>query len=218
MKMMFRSLGLAGGDSTMTRAMTIACIRLATGEDAEGVHAIYAPVVRETVISFEFEPPTVEEMRRRITTTLESHPWLVCDVGGLVAGYAYASAHRERAAYQWAADVSVYNHPGYHRQGVGRALYTALFAILRGQGIRQACAGITLPNEASVGLHEAMGFVPVGMYHHIGYKFGGWHSVGWWQAAIGDGTGEPGAAVALAELPAAAVAEACHLGTVRLLS
>lgn len=198
------------------RAMS-ACIRLATPADAEGIQAIYAPIVRDTIVSFELEPPSVEEMRSRIVATLERFPWLVCGDGGVVAGYAYASAHRTRAAYQWAVDVSVYNHEAYRGRGVGRALYTALLAILRAQGFQQACAGIALPNEASVGLHEAMGFLPVGVYEDIGYKLGAWHPVGWWQAGLGGRPdGSPRPPTALPNLDRAIVEAALAAGTVLL--
>lgn len=108
-----------------------------------------------------------------------------------MAGYAYAGLHRSRAAYRWAADVSVYVSPAHHRTGVGRELYEALFDTLRNQGVRVVCAGVTLPNEASVGLHEAMGFTPVGVYRNIGWKLGQWHDVGWWQLALLPQEGEP---------------------------
>jgi L-amino acid N-acyltransferase YncA len=158
-----------------------ATLRLAAESDAEQVHAIYAPIVVHTVISFEFEPPAVGEMRARIASTLPRYPWMVCVSEGQVLGYAYASSHHTRAAYQWAVDVSAYVAPGCRRAGVGRALYTVLFQILHAQGFYSAHAGITLPNPASVGLHEAMGFLPVGVYRAVGYKLGGWYDVGWWQ-------------------------------------
>lgn len=193
-----------------------ACIRLATAHDAAGVQAIYAPIVRDTVISFEMEPPTVEEMRERISSTLHTHPWLVCDDAGTIAGYAYAGAHQTRAAYQWSVNVSIYNHSDYHRRGLGRALYAALFELLRRQGIRQACAGITLPNEPSVGLHEAMGFKTVGIYSNIGYKFGAWHPVGWWQAPLAGGDDPPSPPIHLPALPSDLVGEACNVGAAQL--
>jgi L-amino acid N-acyltransferase YncA len=193
-----------------------ACIRLATPDDASGIHAIYAPIVRDTVISFEVEPPTVEETCERISSITRTHPWLVCDDAGIIAGYAYAGAHQARAAYQWAANVSIYNHPAYHRRGLGRALYGALFELLRRQGMRQACAGITLPNEASVGLHEALGFKPVGIYSDIGYKFGAWHAVGWWQMPLTRTDGPPSSPVHLPALAPDHVGEACSLGTAQL--
>ena len=166
-------------------------IRLATPGDAAGICAIYAPIVRDTAISFELAPPSVEEMQARVATTLEEYPWLVCADGRMVAGYAYASRHRTRAAYQWAADVSVYVSESHHRRGVARALYAALLPILRFQGYWQACGGISLPNDASVALHESLGFEPVGIYRSIGFKLGAWHDVGWWQLALADAGGPP---------------------------
>ena len=123
-------------------------------------------------------------MQQRIAGTLRHLPWLVCDRQGEVLGYVYASPHRARAAYQWSVDVSVYIHAKARRTGMGRALYHALFALLSLQGFYQGFAGITLPNPASVGLHEALGFQPVGVYHAVGYKLGSWHDVGWWQRAF----------------------------------
>jgi L-amino acid N-acyltransferase YncA len=161
-----------------------ATIRLATPEDAAAVLAIYAPIVRDTAISFEVEPPTLVEMAERIATTLQHLPWLVCDRQGEILGYVYASAHRARAAYQWSVDVTVYIHPAARRTGIGRALYTALFALLALQGFFQCFAGITLPNPASVGLHESLGFQAIGIYRRVGYKRGAWHDVGWWQRAF----------------------------------
>lgn len=161
-----------------------AMIRLATLDDAAGIQAIYAPVVRDTIISFELELPTVEDMQQRIGNTLERIPWLVCEHRGEVLGYVYASPHRVRVAYQWSVDVSVYVHAEARRSGVGRALYRSLFALLTLQGFYHAYAGITLPNPASVGLHEALGFEPVGVYRAVGYKLGAWHDVGWWQLTL----------------------------------
>jgi L-amino acid N-acyltransferase YncA len=168
-----------------------ATIRLAAPDDAAGVQVIYAPVVRDTPISFETEPPTVEEMRQRITHTLERLPWVVCEERGVLLGYAYASPHRARAAYQWSVDVSVYVHAQARRAGVGRALYRSLFSLLTVQGIYQAYAGITLPNPASVGLHESFGFQSVGVYRAVGYKLGAWHDVGWWQLPLRERTAAP---------------------------
>jgi len=159
-------------------------IRLASEEDAGQVQAIYGPIVSQTATSFEFEPPSVQEMRRRIADTLKHLPWLVCDREGEVLGYAYASRHRSRAAYQWSVDVSVYVHSGQRRSGIGRGLYRSLFEMLVMQGYFNAYAGIALPNPASVGLHEAVGFQPVGVYREVGYKLGAWHDVGWWQLAL----------------------------------
>ncbi len=159
-------------------------VRCATPQDAEGVLAIYAPIVRETAISFELEPPTVEQMRGRIEATLPKLPWLVCESAAGVIGYAYASKHRERAAYQWSVDVSVYVAQQARGKGLGRGLYTPLLGILEDLGYYSALAGIALPNPASVGLHEAMGFKPIGVYRNIGYKIGAWRDVGWWQRQL----------------------------------
>jgi L-amino acid N-acyltransferase YncA len=158
--------------------------------DAAACAAIYEPYVRDTCISFEERPPTAEEFRTRIRTTMATHPWLVAEDGGVVIGYAYASTHRPRAAYRWAADVTVYLAPTHHRAGVGRALYTELFERLRRRNFRVLCAGVTLPNDASVGLHRAMGFETVGIYKRIGWKLGAWRDVVWLQLEIGSQTDE----------------------------
>ncbi len=153
--------------------------------DAHACAAIYAPFVRDTVVSLEEEPPDEAEMAARITRTEAMYPWLVLEQDGIVAGFAYASQHRARASYRWSADVTVYIDPTRHRRGLGRRLYGALLPLLQAQGLSTACAGITLPNDASVGLHEAMGFTPVGVYRRIGFKHGAWRDVGWWQLDLG---------------------------------
>ena len=177
----------------MVRRMTAPRIdvRLARERDAAAVAAIYAPIVRETVISFEIEPPTASEMAERIATTARRYPWLLASAAGEVIGYAYAGEHRQRAAYRWSADVSAYIAAGARRQGVGRRLYQALFTVLRAQRLRAAFAGITLPNPASVGLHEALGFEPVGVYRKVGFKLGAWQDVGWWRLGLIEGAETP---------------------------
>ena len=167
-------------------------IRDASAErDAGPCAAIYAPYVRDTPISLEETPPTPTEIAERIETTARTHPWLVAEEADEVIGYAYATRHRERACYRWATDVTVYVSEHRQRKGVGRALYQTLFELLVKQGFRIACAGITLPNEASVGLHESLGFQPVGTYRRIGWKLGAWHDVGWWQLPLSDHDGAP---------------------------
>jgi L-amino acid N-acyltransferase YncA len=161
-----------------------AMIRLATEHDAAAIAAIYAPFCESAVVSFEYAAPSIEEMANRIRTITAQWPWLVLEDGGAVAGYAYASRHRERAAYAWVVDTAVYVGEANRGRGVGRALYTALFEILKSQGYFKACAGISLPNPASVGLHEAVGFTLVGVYRGIGYKHGGWHDVAWYEASL----------------------------------
>lgn len=158
-------------------------IRLATPDDAEQVLAIYSPYC-QTPTSFELEPPSLDEMRQRLNKILARYPWLVCDRAGEIWGYAYACSHRERAAYGWSVDTSVYCQPQRQRAGVGRGLYTSLFGLLRLQGYVNAYAGVTLPNPGSVGLHQAMGFQPVGVYSQVGYKCGAWHDVGWYQLLL----------------------------------
>jgi phosphinothricin acetyltransferase len=177
-------------------------IRLATPGDAAAAAAIYAPYVTGAVISFEAVPPSSDDMAERITSTLAYAPYLVYEKDGEVLAFAYAARHRERAAYRWSVDVSVYVDTRAHRQGVGRALYTSLFALLRLQGFYTAHAGITLPNPSSVGLHEALGFVPVGVYRSVGFKMGGWRDVGWWQLPLRERTGEPRPPLSLAEAQA----------------
>ena len=159
-------------------------IRLARIADAPAFQAIYAPIVRDSATSFELDPPTVPEMEQRIAKTLTRWPWLVCMQDDQLVGYAYASQHRERAAYQWATDVSVYIHEQCRGQGIGRMLYQSLFAVLRAQGYYHVFAGIALPNSGSVALHEAMGMTPLGIYRQVGYKLGAWHDVGWWQGTL----------------------------------
>ena len=161
-------------------------IRLATPDDGAAFAEIYRPAVVGSPTSFEIEPPDASEMSRRVTVALERFPWLAFDDGRVARGYAYAGTHRARPAYQWSAEVSAYVHEDARRRGVARALYTSLFALLRALGYANAYAGITLPNPASVGLHEALGFRPVGVFHNVGYKLGRWHDVGWWERPLGE--------------------------------
>jgi phosphinothricin acetyltransferase len=169
--------------------------------DAAACAAVYAPFVSESAASFEDRPPSASEIADRIEHYSATHAWLVAEYDGAVIGFAYGCPHRERAAYRWAADVSVYISEDHHGRGVGRTLYGALLALLTQQGIHVACAGITLPNEPSVALHESFGFVPVGVYRRIGWKAGTWRDVGWWQlelvAASDRPPSEPGLPVRL---------------------
>ena len=166
-------------------------IRFASAADAIQVAAIYAPLVRETIISFETEVPSEAEMARRIESSLATHAWLVAEHEGRILGYAYGTRHRTRAAYRWSVDVSCYVRPEVHRRGIGRALYLELFERLGERGYRAAHAGIALPNDPSVAFHESLGFEPVGIYRKVGWKLGAWHDVGWWQRELGERVGEP---------------------------
>jgi L-amino acid N-acyltransferase YncA len=152
--------------------------------DAAACAAIYAPHVEASPTSFEEVPPGADGFAERIAETLPTHPWLVAELDGEVVGYAYACRHRARPAYRWAADISVYVSAGQCGRGNGRALYEELLARLRAQRFQTACAGITLPNEASVALHERLGFTAVGVYRRIGWKAGAWRDVGWWQLEL----------------------------------
>lgn len=161
-------------------------IRLAAAMDAEQVLSIYAPFVTETAITFEIDVPTVEDIERRIIDALEERPWLVFEKDGEILGYAYAAKHRSRAAYQWSVESSVYIHPQCRRRGIGRALYVSLFRILELQKFCNVYGGITLPNPASVRLHETCGFKKVGVYSSVGFKLKAWHDVGWWHLCLRD--------------------------------
>ncbi len=156
--------------------------------DAAACAAVYAPYVSGSVASFESEPPGAAEMSLRMRS---AYCWLIAERDGVTLGYAYGTRHQQRAAYRWAADVTVYIAAEHHRAGVGRALYTRLFERLREIGLWTLCAGITQPNDASNGLHEALGFVPVGTYRRIGWKAGAWRDVLWLQLDLRPGEGGP---------------------------
>lgn len=166
-------------------------IRDASARDADTCAAIYAPYVTDTAITFELDPPSPAQLAQRIAAATRSHAWLVLEESARVVGYAYGGPFKQRPAYRWACEVSVYLERDRRRTGAGRALYSALFARLADRGFRTLVAGMTLPNEASVGLHRAMGFEPVGTYRRIGWKHGAWHDVAWTQRAIAPGDGPP---------------------------
>jgi L-amino acid N-acyltransferase YncA len=159
-------------------------VRDASEADAHACASIYAPYVTETAVSFESDPPTPAQMAERIARALRTHAWVVLESDGRVVGYAYGSPHQTRAAYRWACEVSIYIERGRRRTGGGHALYEELFARLAARGYRMAVAGMTLPNEASAGLHRALGFTAVGVYRRIGWKLGSWHDVAWVQREL----------------------------------
>jgi L-amino acid N-acyltransferase YncA len=159
-------------------------VRDASERDAEACAAIYAPYVTDTAISFETEPPDAAAMAERIADAQRTHAWLVHEHDGRVIGYAYGGPFRTRAAYRLSCEVSVYVERGRRRTGAGRALYEALLARLADRGYHTALAGMTLPNDASVGLHRALGFEPVGTFRRVGYKHGAWHDVAWTQRML----------------------------------
>jgi phosphinothricin acetyltransferase len=166
-------------------------IRVGTVDDAAACAAIYAPYVTGTAITFEDCPPSAAEMGRRIASANSLHAWLVLVDSGRVVGYAYGGPYKARAAYRWSCEVSVYLELGLRRTGGGRALYEALFARLAERGYRTAVAGMTLPNEASAGLHRALGFTSVGIYRRIGWKHDAWHDVAWLQRSLADSQDPP---------------------------
>jgi phosphinothricin acetyltransferase len=159
-------------------------IRRARGEDAAAFAAIYAPHVTRGIASFEEQAPTPDEMRARIAKLDGRFPWLVAEADGTVLGYAYADRFRDRTAYRWAVETTVYIAEGAQRRGVGRLLYARLLDILRAQGFTQAIAAISLPNDASVKLHELAGFRRAGVYRQVGRKLGRWVDVGLWQTEL----------------------------------
>jgi len=175
-------------------------IRVATAADAARIAAIYAPFVTDTVVSFETTPPDAGEMRRRIEASMDDWPWLVCVRGEAVCGYAYASKHRAREAYQWCCECSAYVDAPARRRGVGRALYRSLFAVLEAQGYRNVYAGIAQPNAASESFHANLGFTRIGTYERIGYKLGAWRDVTWWALRLGDAADAPPKVISFGEL------------------
>ena len=166
-------------------------IRDASEQDSVACAAIYAPYVTDTAITFELHPPSADEMAQRIAAAQRTHAWLVLEDDGRVVGYAYGAPYKARPAYRWACEVSVYLELGRRRTGGGRALYSALADELAARGYRTLVAGMTLPNDASVGLHRAMGFEPVGTYRHVGWKHGRWHDVAWTQRMLPAGQDPP---------------------------
>lgn len=161
-------------------------IRSATASDAPGILAIYAPIVESSAISFELEPPGIEEFVDRMATVMEDNPWLVKEDEGVITGYAYATVFRSRAAYSRTRESSVYVHPGHHRRGVGRELMLALIEELSDRGMHRVVAGATLPNRGSAALHESLGFQYVGTFHAVGRKFDRWYDVGFWELSLDD--------------------------------
>ena len=159
--------------------------------DAAACAAIYAPYVDGSAISFETVAPDAEQFRERMETIARTYPWLVVEEGGEVTAFAYAAPHRTRAAYRWAAEVGIYVGEGHQRAGAGRRLYEALFELMRRQNLRIAVAGITLPNDASIGLHRALGFEQYGVQRAIGFKEGAWRDVSWWQLRLAPGDDGP---------------------------
>lgn len=175
-------------------------IRLATAADSSSILDIYSLYISNTSFTFETEVPSVQAFADRIESYLQSWPWLVCEIDGKIAGYAYATRHRERTAYQWCTESSIYIHDDFQRRGVAHALYAALFDILKIQGFRNIYAVINLPNDRSVAFHESCGFKYFATYEKVGYKLGKWKNVGWWRLILNEFGDEPAPPIKFSEL------------------
>lgn len=178
----------------------ISSIRIASPADAAAILKIYAPYIEKTSLTFETEVPSIESFAERIKNYLETWPWLVFESKGVIGGYAYATRYRERVAYQWSTESSIYIADEFKGTGVARALYEALFDILKKQGFRNVYAVINLPNDTSVAFHEKCGFTYFATYEQVGYKLGKWKNVGWWRLILNDFGDEPGPPVKFSEL------------------
>lgn len=187
-------------------------IRLASVGDAEQILNIYSPYIEKTAISFEYVVPTREEMETRIRNVSQKNPWIVLEEDNEILGYAYASKHRERSAYRWSVDVSIYIKDGCHGKGYGKALYTSLLTILKHQGYYNAYAGIGLPNEKSIGIHEYFGFKNIAHYNKVGYKFGKWHDTGWWELSLKEHDSEPEEPLSIVDIDESKLSEAFECG------
>ncbi len=181
-------------------------LRTATPADAPRFAEIYAPYIVDSVVSFELDPPDATEMAARLARIAPTHPWIVAEQDGRVIGYAYACENRTRLAYRWGAEVTIYLDREAQGRGLGRRLYGALFALMRRQGFVNAYGIITLPNAASTGVHEALGFRQAAVFAHAGYKNGRWLDVGWYQLALVTPPAEPADPIPFARLEAAEVA------------
>lgn len=159
-------------------------IRVVKKDDAAAMLEIYSPFILNSGITQEITVPSIEEFQKRISETLELRPWIVCEINGDVAGYAYAGKYRDRKGYQWCTEPSVYISEKYLRNNIAHSLYTALFEILEILGYINAYAVITLPNDRSISFHEKFGFEYLTTYKNVGYKLGQWHDVGWWSYTI----------------------------------
>ncbi|MBS1552641.1 MAG: N-acetyltransferase [Bacteroidetes bacterium] len=159
-------------------------MRLINESDAQSVLDIYTPYVLNTIISFEYEVPALDEFIQRITTVTADYPWLVCLYGSKIIGYTYAGKYKSRTAYQWSPESTIYMSPEFHHRGIARILYETLFSLLRLQGYYNVYACIGLPNEESTGFHKAMGFQEIGIFRNVGYKLGNWHDTHWFQLKL----------------------------------
>lgn len=175
-------------------------LRLILPGDAAATLDIYRPYVEKTIISFEYDPPSMNEWQTRIENITAEYPWLVCECNDVIIGYAYASKHRYRTAYSWAVESTIYLSEDFHQKGIASILYQTLFELLRLQGYVNVYAGVTIPNIKSEQFHLAMGFYEIGYFKKIGYKFGQWHDTRWFQLHLVDHPAEPTKPLPLAEI------------------
>jgi len=175
-------------------------IRFAGKEDAAAILRIYEEYIKNTRVTFEIEVPTVSAFEARMEGITAQFPWLVCEVDGEIAGYAYGSKHGERAAYRWSVDLSVYINEKFHRRGIATALYRALIEILRRQGYFTVYAGVSTPNPKSEAFHEAFGFRNLGEFKNVGYKLGKWCGVVWYELPLSTYETEPEEPCAIGDL------------------
>lgn len=182
-------------------------IRTATAADAAAILKIYTPFVLTTAISFETAVPLQKDMEGRIEKCLQKFPWMICEVDNSIAVYVYGSVHREREAYQWTCESSIYMDEEFRGKGLGILLYQTLFKLLKQQGFVNVYGGITLPNNASIKLHEKCGFVHFATYDNVGYKFGSWHKVGWWRLLLNEYHPKPSPPLPFSQLDPDKIAE-----------
>lgn len=175
-------------------------IRLITPADAEAALAVYAPYVLHTANTFEYEIPSADDFRKKIEKITAQYPWLVCEYDGEIVGYAYGSTHRERAAYQWSPESTVYISDKHHRKGIARILYNTLFALLQQQGYINVFASVLVTNVNSVEFHRAYGFEEIGLFKNIGYKLGEWHTNLWFQYTLQEHVIDPSVPIPITKL------------------
>ncbi len=192
-------------------------IRFADTSDAAAILGIYEEYIRNTRVTFEIEVPTLAEFSERMERITGQFPWLVCEIDGEIAGYAYGSKHGERAAYRWSADLSVYINEKYHRRGIATALYKALTEILRRQGYFTVYAGVSTPNPKSEAFHEAFGFRNLGEFKNVGYKLGAWCGVAWYELPLAEYVKEPQEPKAIGTLSQTVNCEELFFETEKLL-
>jgi L-amino acid N-acyltransferase YncA len=186
-------------------------IRAATAEDCGRILSIYGYYVKNTIVSFEYEVPGLDEMESRMQNIQAKYPYLVAELNGIIVGYAYAADFRYRSAYQWSPESTIYLSHEIHGKGIGHILYSRLFELLRLQGFYNVFGGVGLPNEASVKLHLKCGFTVVGTYRNIGYKHKGWHSTQWFQLILDEHPIEPAPPKKPGELPQEQLNSILHL-------